>query len=475
MQPTLRLCLAVVVLANPIAAQRPVGESTVQLLDRGIARMGGDSLLRSVASIRLEVLTQWRRTMFQSSPLSDLPSYERNVELRDYSRKAWRNSRYFSPIAPSPGVTDVVVDTIAIRAFPVQGSDSLRWGPLNLAYVDERRELFDFAPERLLLGLRADPAIRALTDTVIDGLPHARIAATVGHWPATVYVNRNDALPRLIRFRADETADFGLAPWGEHEVEFWYSGWQLVRPGVLLPMQRDVRRVGETYKRMTIMQAVVNAPAPPDSFAISDSLTAAYLATEHRPMWQVPLEGSARLEDNDIVSFPPFSGSPGAIRIGGRWLVLESGQATGAMELISDWLQRHGGGAPIHGAIAANIYTSNGGAAWFATNRLPVYAAPGAVPTLRTILGTTSGVLPITRAQWVPVGTDSLWMEPFSAPDMPHTMAIYSPTLRWVYIFYGQAPGQRPEAAALIERLRARGLAVEWLGSARGIRTKLEP
>ncbi len=475
MRRPIRHCLAAFLLAAPLTAQQPARESPTQLLDRGIARMGGDSLLRSIASVRFEVLTQWRRTMFRTSPLSDLPSYERNVELRDYGRRAWRNSRYFSPIAPTPGVTDVVVDTIAIRAFSVQGTDSLRWGPLNLAYVDERRELFDFAPERLLLDLRQHPTVTARPDTMIDGIPHARLSATIDGWPTTVYINRNDALPRLIRFRADETADFGLAPWGEHEVEFWYSGWQRVKPGVLLPMQRDVRRVGETYKRMTIMQATINAPAPADSFAISDSLAAAYLATEHRPMWKVPLDATARFEDSNVVSFPPFSGSPGAIRIGDRWLVLESAQSVGAMELIRDWLRQHGGGAPIHGAIAANISTSNGGAAWFAANRLPVYAAPGALPTLRTILGTTSGIRPITKAGWVPIGTDSLWMEPFSAPDMPHTMAIYSPTLRWIYIFYGQAPGHWPEASALIDGLRARGLPVEWLGSARGIRTRLEP
>ncbi len=166
-----RCLLALILLAPPLAAQ----ETTTQLLDRGIARMGGDSLLRSISSIRLEVLTEWKRTMFETSPLSDLPSYEHNVELRDYTTRAWRNSRYFSPIAPTPGVTDVVVDTIAIRAFPIPNADTMRWTPLNLAYVDERRELFDFAPERLLLELRHNPTVRALPDTAIDGLPHARL------------------------------------------------------------------------------------------------------------------------------------------------------------------------------------------------------------------------------------------------------------------------------------------------------------
>jgi len=139
-----------------------------------------------------------------------------------------------------------------------------RWAPLNIAYVDERRELFAFAPERLVFSLRHASALRALNDTLIGGQAHARLATTVDGWPSTVFVRRSDALPATVRFRADEKADFGLPPWGVHEVEFWYSDWQTVPGGALLPRQRDVRRFGHPYKRMTVLAMQVNAPTPPE-------------------------------------------------------------------------------------------------------------------------------------------------------------------------------------------------------------------
>ena len=155
-------------LAAPLPAQ---DGSPTAVLDRGIARMGGDSLLRTVHALRLDVLTQWLRTEFGEAPFQDAPSLERNVELRDYASGAWRNSRYFSLDATAPGLVVVVDDTIATMGRVMQRDDpTLTWGPLNIAYVDERRELFAFAPERLLLTLRDDPTRRALPDTTLDSV-----------------------------------------------------------------------------------------------------------------------------------------------------------------------------------------------------------------------------------------------------------------------------------------------------------------
>jgi hypothetical protein len=461
--------LALLALPTLASAQQ---ESTAQLLDRGIARMGGDSLLRSIRSVRLDVLTVWFRTTFAQAPFSDAPSLERNVELRDYDTRAWRNTRFFPPTAPTPGVIVVVRDTIAMRGNPTAQGGPFTWGPLNVAYVEERRELFGFAPERILLTLRDQSRVRALPDTTLDGEIHARLATTIDGWPTEVFIRRSDALPRLVRFRADETNDFGLAPWAEHEVEFWYSNWGLFAPGVLLPRQRDVQRVGKPYKRMTLMQAMINAPVPADSFAISDSIATAYLATEHRPMWRTPLEGQARIERDHFASFPPLIGTAGAVRIGGQWVVLESAQAVGAVELVAEWLQRHGGGAPIGAAIAANVWTGNGGTPWFVRRQLPVYVAPGAVATLRTVNHGMQGLSVVQRAQWIRVGSDSLWLEPVSAPDFAGTMAIYSPTHRWLWLPVVGSRTHQVEVDAVIRRLEARGLRVELLG---GIRALVSP
>ncbi|MBL0179388.1 MAG: hypothetical protein IPP98_09730 [Gemmatimonadetes bacterium] len=63
-----------------------------------------------------------------------------------------------------------------------------------------------------------------------------------------------------------------------------------------------MHRLGVPYKRMTVLAMAVDAPAPADSFAISDSVARVYLATEQRPMWQVDL---ASMGNSCVSASPP--------------------------------------------------------------------------------------------------------------------------------------------------------------------------
>lgn len=288
-----RLALPLV-LALALASQSAGAQSAATaVVDRAIARMGGDAALRAIRTIRMDVITQWQRTVLTDHPFADAPSYERHADLRDYQARAWRNTRQFIPAGRT---VDIVADTVGART--VQGPNGMpSTTPLNIAYVDERRELFAFAPERMLQLVRDAADLRALPDTTIAGVVHARVSATVEGFQSTLFLRRTDGLPALARFRANETNDFGLAPWGTMEVEFWYSAWSRVAPGVLLPRQRDVRRIGRPYKRMTVVAMTVNAPAPADSFAITETTARSYLANARRPMWDVaPDPALARLE-----------------------------------------------------------------------------------------------------------------------------------------------------------------------------------
>jgi hypothetical protein len=455
--------------AAPADAQRaPNDPAAVALIARAVNRMGGEQTLRGIRTIRMDVMTQWQRTALGEHPYADVPSFERHTDLRDYAVNAWRNTRTF---LPAGGSVDIVRDSIGARTLSFGGRVSEM--PLNVAYVDERRELWAFAPERTLLAARDAGGLRLATDTSIDGVKHARISTSVDGFPATWFLRRTDGLPALVRFRADETNDFGLAPWGMMEVEIWYSGWTSVAPGLLLPRQRDVRRVGRPYKRMTALAMAVNVPAPVDSFPIADSLARAYLSRERRPMWAVPLD-SARIVDAYFATFPPFVGVSGAVRIGGQWVLLETGQAPGAGQAVSEWLARQAPGSKVGAAVVTNTTTSNGGVGWFAAQKVAVQVAPGAEPLVRQVLagagvaGRRAPGAVVRRPHWLRVGTDSLWLEPVDLPDMPGTMMVYSPTHRWLYSAAGVGrPVTQVEQDAVVGRLGARGLRVEWIGNAR--------
>ena len=454
------------------SASSPNAGRAIALLDRAIVRMGGEGALRAITSIRMDVMTQWQRTHFGTHPYADAPSYERHADLRDYATNSWRNTRTFLP--GTSGSVDVVRDTVGARWSSGPNNTTVA-APLNVAYVDERRELFAFAPERTLLLARAARDLRAAGDTTIDGVVHARVAATVDGFPATWFLRSTDALPAMVRFTADETNDFGLAPWGRQEVELWYAGWARVAPGVLLPRQRDVKRVGRPYKRMTALAITINAPAPADSFAIDEAMVRRFLAEERRPMWAVSLD-STKIEQEAFATFSPWTGTSGAVRIGGRWVLLETGQAPGASKNVAEWL-RATTGTPVGVGIVARVSTGNGGAAWLADQRLPVYVAPGALPVVRHAAGAArlARMTVIAANRWMHVGTDSLWLERVDYPDATGTLVVYSPTLRWLYSPMWGVPTYQAENDALLARLRQRGLQVEVAGGMRSLRSPVAP
>jgi hypothetical protein len=510
-------CLAPLGL-DPRPAPRTGGQADARadaVLDTAAARMGGAPALRRVERMRLEMLTQWQRTAFDARPYADAPSYELHTELRDYALPAWRNTRRFvtTGVPAAAQVTDLVRDSVAVRratvprpagpASPGGATPAGAWAPLNVAYVDERRELFAFAPERVLLLARAAADRRALPDTAVGGLAHARVAATVDGFPAVLFVRRGDGFLAMARYRAAHPNDFGLTQWGPMEVEVWYSQWAPLAPGLRYPRQWDVRRVGRPYRRMTVLDAAVNPPAAAaDSFAVSDSLRAAFRHWAARPMHDLPLD-SARAVHPRVVAFRSFAGPAGAVRLGRRWVLLEAGRAPLNAERASAWLDAHaaaaardgsraatGGtargvpsgarpaGAPLAGAVLTETAPDHGGAAWLARRGVRLYAAPGAAAAVAVVLrnhgvpASAAGAATVGTGRWLRADGDSLWLEPLDLPDAPGALVAWVPSLRWVY---GAAGGSRLGRDLLLEHARARGWVVDQVGSPRAMWTPATP
>ena len=445
-----------------LAAAPAPDQAATAVVDTAIARMGGTAALTRIERVRMEMMTQWQRTSFDERPYTDLPSYERHSDVRDYTIPAWRNTRVFVSGGAPREIVDIVRDSVAIRNL--NGA----WQPLNVAYVDERRELFAFAADRLMLAARAAPDLKAATDTTIGHIAHRRVTATVAGFPSTIFFRRTDGLPAMVRYRAAQPNDFGLAPWGEMEVELWYSRWTRSAAGVALPTQWDVRRVGRPYKRITVLSMAFDTVATADSFGVSDSLRTAFLATATRPMYDVGMD-SARIVEDRFATFGSFGPPAGAVKVGTAWLLLEGGQAPLITERSVRWLEQKN-----QGTVAASVVTlpsgSHGGLAWLAGRKVPIHTAPGARPFVRQILQNhgqpVTAATAIVRGQWLKAGGDSLWVEPIDYPDAQGSLYVYSPTLRWAYS--AGATGAL-QVEFLQSKLKARGWVADRIGSARGI------
>jgi hypothetical protein len=215
----------------------------------------------------------------------------------------------------------------------------------------------------------------------------------------------------------------------------WYSRWTRFpvpgTPGVAYPTQWDVRRLGRMYKRLTLLSANFDAAAPADSFAISDSLRAAFVAgPSNRPMWDLPMD-SARILESRLARFGNPGQTQAAVKLGRSWLFLEGASVPQRNETDVQWLKTADPGSSVAGLLVTGPNTGRGGAAWFTQRKLPVYVTPGAATAMRMTLANwkqpPSGATVLSKPQWLRIGGDSVWVETIDLPDYP---ARSSPTSR---------------------------------------------
>jgi hypothetical protein len=333
--------------------------------------------------------------------------------------------------------------------------------------VDERNELFLYTPDRLMLVLLDADDLALAGDTVI-GAETFRIvqATTQGNPSIRVFFHSGTGLPALLRFRAAHPNDFGLVPWGEMEVEVWYSNWSSFG-GIGLATQWDVLRVGSPYKRMTVRSATINPVLEPDSFATPQQLRAQYLTTRG-PMHDRQVD-SVSTPHARLVAVHGFGFPAGAVETSDGWYLLEAAHHPLMLERARHALATKRVNA-LAGAIIVAARTGNGGITALIEEGVPLLVAPAAEPFVRMMLENAglpaSGYEVVRAGRWLGTGTERLRIEPVDLPDVPGSLMLHAPEIGWLY-----APDAATPLDVRVVTQRAQALGWTWtaLGTARDL------
>jgi hypothetical protein len=479
--------LSIVGLALAVAISSPTRDSSsrhttapianaASVVDTAIARMGGLAALQGIKTARYHLAIQWLNPNFDLRPYRDAPGYEFDTDYRDYGARIWRNTRRFASGGDWLEYLDLVVDTVAARqgpnltkSIPTPAGVVDGWAPLDIAYIDERRELFALTPDRLVLALKDARDLTSRSDTLIGGIRHVAVSGTVEGYPMTAFFRKTDGMLSLARYHADETNDFGLAPWGPMNVEVWYSVWQRDDSAhVYLPHQWDIARVGRAYKRISVLDVAYGSTMSGDSLALSAAVRDAYLKFARKPMADLPLDSARISADGRIALFNTPGAPRAAVKIGAAWLLLEPGNLPLNAERAAAWLSAHDNGSRVAGAVISREWPM-GGAAWVARSKLPIYLAPADAQGLKTSLanfGAPAATMHVvTTGQWIRLSSsprDSAWAEPIDVPSTAHAMLIYVPSMKWVYSSGLTGPLDQEFMA---RRIAERGWRVERIGT----------
>jgi glyoxylase-like metal-dependent hydrolase (beta-lactamase superfamily II) len=286
-------------------AQPAAGQSGADLVKQAVAAQGGAAAVGSAKSTIIKgEAKHWEpgqsysptgeaRFLGDSTYTQTVDNTTRTVRVdwdRDMKYPAVERLKFSEITTPSFGV---VIDDKDVQT-PMSG--------IRLAALLRERER---ASPRLLVRALEDPqSIAALPDQQIGdrSLPAVSIKTRVGTF--TVLFDRATHLPAVIRTRDPDNV------YGDSNYDLFLSDWKDVGGGAKRAHTLSFQLNGVEVQRLTLKQVTLDAPIPPDTFAVKDEVKAkAKTAASEVPyQWVLRRIFLGRFLDSDKVYFPENGG-----------------------------------------------------------------------------------------------------------------------------------------------------------------------
>lgn len=445
---------ALIVAALLLICPNAHSQNAEQVLREAGEALGGLDALRALSSVRLEGLGH--EFILGAFVREDGPKpveYDQFSELRDLDDERWRFTKTLHLAVEPQGRTMVVqadaeaaAMLFAGRSFPASEGNRL-----------DAREALALAPERVILTALAHQS-RLLGDTLLYGKPHTVVQFDWEAFDVRLYLSEATHLPTQVETRGPRAHDFSWRMWGDMVQRVIYYNWALEANGLRYPRQWDVSRNGQPYLSRLITDLTFDAPAPPDSFAISDEVRAAFVARRDAPIMLAP------------PNRPAQEVAPGVWTIPGMFTALAVEQTDGVVIVETPVEPAYGRALlaeaetrfphrPIQAAVvAASAWTQFGGVQPFTERDIPVYANRALVSVLERLGNTaTADVRAVaTEGAWVGTGDNRMQLVPVSGEQGGDGLLVYFPTHRLLYtssllIPQGASPTHWPQRISEIQ------------------------
>ncbi len=242
------------------------------LVDSSIAAMGGESILKGLHSLRVDgwqteyLLGNAERPDGPWRPLVQWFSELRDLAGRRVTRtQATANGSPLAPNAFRPTVLIFTDSVLVSRA--ANGREAAAGFPSRDDFIDR----LDASPERALLLAQSSPGLRPEMPITRYGVPQDVVSLPYGDGRMRLELDRRTRLPNAVEIMRTYPDDFRRGNFGDVTVRFEYSDWGVEPNGFWWPRQHRVFQ-GIDFLRDTRFSALtLDAPAPPDSFAVSDT------------------------------------------------------------------------------------------------------------------------------------------------------------------------------------------------------------
>ncbi len=466
-----------------VAAQRPAAPPANALVDAAISAMGGDSLLGTLRTSRVDGV--FHEYILGNAERNEGPfrtRYGRFSELRDAGNHRLRRTELpvTNAAAPPTPLAYIIADSLLVIRV---GAREIGGQPI---LYDDFADQAATTPEHAVMTARSAAGLRSEGAAVRYGVTHDVVSWPYSDGRLRMELDRDSHLPTRISVTRTYPRDFRRAQLGDVTVSYEFTNWTQEAGGLVYPRQIISRVNGEPLRDVTISTIAGTAAAPPDSFAYSDSARVQWTrnVASSPPQFQFGSNGTLPDVVDGVARVKEFW-STTLVRQDDGVLIFEahlSGQHL--REVIAESARRWPG-AKVKGLVmSSDPWAHLGGVREAVALGIPIYVSGRSIPALTALLKTPHTLAPDALARtpraprFVPVdaklmvgtGANRVELYPVRGAYAERMTMVYFPAHKLLYgadlVFAARPPGSGYARTAAIDLLRAvarEGLAVDSL------------
>lgn len=373
---------------NVQAATSSIPDKAREMVQKAIAAMGGETVLRPVKTIEttsIEHLNWVEQSERPKGPY--FVSYEQTHSFLDLdNRKSSQTveSKNLQTLDWTTKPPTYVVEN-AVSAVKTYGKTF----PFGVAQVKETEMRIVLGPERILLTALDSKDLRLERDVVLQSVPHHVIKFTWQAIPVTIFLNANTNLPTAVETVSAFPNKHFWTVWGDVPTRIYYSYWTLEANGLCYPYQWDVQRLGLPLRSISILKLRLNPAIPADVFTIPETVAMAFKQNPQKTIDELPL-GVPDQSAKEIAS--------GIVQITGRWnvafvkqkdgiVIIEAPVSSAYSAKVLAEAKRRFPDLPVKAVITtADSFPHIGGIREYAVRGIPIYALDVNRPILERML-----------------------------------------------------------------------------------------
>lgn len=321
---------------------------------------------KEVKSIRMHYLghTHWlEQSENPNGPF--ITGYEDVNEIRVLSsQKLFQDveSKIFQFNKPTRAI-NVLNDTLG----------QIRYGerkfPMGYQAIKQQEQWILYEPEQLLHRARKN-TLRYEGEEVIDGIAQDKISFTEGGLKRTLFINKKTNLMAEAHIETFLPHDFLFSIWGKFITRVQYTLYSLNQENILYPMQWDVYRIGQPWKKITINDIQFNKNVPDSLFAVDTPAK----PLNKQTIQQVVLPVSQAIEVGKGIFVVPGNWFTGWVEHEDGIVVVEAPISSGySKQLVAEINKRYPGKKIKGVVVSSDAWPHLGGAREYFSKQIPVY------------------------------------------------------------------------------------------------------